>query len=972
MAGLWPYIEESVSFPSGANASGYPDFWMSTLGRTEGQWSCTRGRQYELDTVLAGAWNGTWRNDDGAFDPSNTSSIYYPQVTSFRAYRRRAQYPITNNKLTAAQATAGAQPNDDGSLVPSGSLPSNVYGNFTPTTSAGSYLCTVPGSSTVNSVLIDVRGFTVTPGGAFSGQATVSKTGSALTVAAFVQWYTAAGVSIGANTGSNVVLSGTGQVVSVSATAPSNAAGARFGLELETSPSGTVNVSMTNWQVEPNGTPSTYGQPGQWLPFITGYVLTWPQDWDNQGTYGISNVTGVDAFGWMSQRKLLSPTYMEVQATESNSLQFLYCLDEQAGSTQFFDATGQQKPIGFVNRGPGVSGFTAVAGATIASLTGVVPEGIPGPVAQISQPATGSGSIVLALTDTTNTWPSTSTGWTRAWACNPSAGAALSTPVMWQLIQSLPLTESTNLGTTYILSGVTTGGFPTLAVSRNGTVLYNVFYASKNVADGAMHRFMVTMSSNGLTVTLFVDGVQALQYTDGSDMRFTPMNGCDLFGTPAAANLNQYSCISQWGVALSGSEVATDYSTFQYGGSGNGNATSATRFQDCLRWSRWLGPQAEDNFTTGQTVNYGPATDLWATFSGASTGTDGQTALNNVVQTENGNGFMSAYGTATLKSRRSRYNVTPSVVFGEHDVASGEIPYTATGFGFDPTRVGNDGQITQQQSNAVTRVYNPQSSSAQTFGDIPITRTANSTYPYELQDYANFLVGKYQFPQQRLIRITIKPSSYTLSGAPSINAWLACLGLEQGDCVQVNRRPPNAPEVTLIGFVEQIVWTMDDATNASVDLQISAYSAQQFWQLGSISTTLHTAIGASGVTNCTINPLADAATNPVQANISSAGQPFEWIIDAGTASAELITITSPNPGSVGYASAILNIGTCMRVDTGATGTGFRFTHSVGAVIQDIGGYAEQSQYTYAGLEAVLTAATLNTYDLCGATTIMGY
>jgi hypothetical protein len=55
----------------------------------------TRGKEYELDQVQPGEMEFTLRNDDGAFDPTNASSPFYPQVLSYRLCRLRAQYPPT-------------------------------------------------------------------------------------------------------------------------------------------------------------------------------------------------------------------------------------------------------------------------------------------------------------------------------------------------------------------------------------------------------------------------------------------------------------------------------------------------------------------------------------------------------------------------------------------------------------------------------------------------------------------------------------------------------------------------------------------------------------------------------------------------------------------------------------------------------------------------------------------------------------
>jgi hypothetical protein len=246
----------------------------------------------------------------------------------------------------------------------------------------------------------------------------------------------------------------------------------------------------------------------------------------------------------------------------------------------------------------------------------------------------------------------------------------------------------------------------------------------------------------------------------------------------------------------------------------------------------------------------------------------------------------------------------------------------------------------------------------------------NTLSPYEVIDAAHYLVNRNQAPIQRVETINVPVSSFTNPGV-STSAWAACLPLEIGSRVRVNRRPPGASVITFDGFIESISWLIDDAGNASVDLEMSPAAGLAFWQLGSTALTVKNTITANATT-CVINPMSDSATNAIQSNISAAGNTYEWIIDQGLSTAELITVTSPVAGSAGYASATLNIGTCQRLDTGATGTGFRFGHAIGAAINDIGGYAAETQYTYAGLQAILNASTLNSFDVLDSTAIVGY
>ena len=88
--------------------------------------------------------------------------------------------------------------------------------------------------------------------------------------------------------------------------------------------------------------------------------------------------------------------------------------------------------------------------------------------------------------------------------------------------------------------------------------------------------------------------------------------------------------------------------------------TSSSRYLDILRWGRYQGEYLIDEFSTGTTIEYGTPSELLASRDQA--GTDVVTALQTVVDTENGVHYVSNSGTITFKARRSRYNDDTPVV----------------------------------------------------------------------------------------------------------------------------------------------------------------------------------------------------------------------------------------------------------------------------------------------------------------------
>lgn len=967
----WPLMDYAFSLDSSPTTTSV--HWLSATERTIDKATAKRGKAYETDQYQTGEAQLSIQNTDGAYDPGNTSGPFYPQVKLYRGYRHRAQFPATINLLTASQATAGTVTYDssgNSTALAAAVLPTWVTGNYVPSTDgAGHYTNAVPGSPAANTRLIQVQGWSVTPGQTYSGGITVQSTASITLQVVWVTTFANGTQTSTGGTGATHAVT-TSQRMTGSFTAPANAVGVEMCLFL-VSGSSACTVTSSLYQVEFGASSSSYVQPNPWYPIFSGYVERWPQTWTRNGTYGRLDLTCVDIFGWLSQRPLHSAAYQEILQTSPGPA-FLYCLDEPSvANPLFYDATGQQQPIGFASRGTSIStGFTATAGQPIKTLT-TTPYGIPGSVAEIDAAASVSGSVIIPLLDTANTWPPTGSAWSRGWSCNPSAITAGANVIIWQLIQALPITAGLNLGNTYIQvgAGPASSGYAFLQVARAGSLLVNTFSATVVVTDGGWHRFLVTMSADGKTVSLWVDDVFSVSYTDASDMRFPPMNGADLLGTPAASNTTQYSCLTQWNRALSATEIANDYSTFLFGGSGKGTASSASRWTDILRWAQYAGLQSADNFSSGETVAYGPAVELAATR--ASSGVDVVSALQTVCDTENGTMYVARDGTVTLKARRARYNQnTPVVTFGEN-VAGGEIPYTAVAFTLDPTRLANDAQMTQTLTQAVARYVDTTGD----LGSVQIQRDLNTLNSNELGDAAKFLVNRNKTPAQRSESITVPVSSFT-NPAVSTAVWAAVLPLEIGARVRINRRPPAAPIITFDGFIESIAWTFDDNLNAEVTFEVSPATGLSFWEVGSSHTTVHTAVSIGG-TSLVIDPLPDSATNPIQAVVSSAGNLYEWVVDWGTSKAEYVTVVKPTPNSAGYATATLQIGACFNLATGASGTGFQFAHSIGAVFQDIGGITQTSVWQgYASLPLldsyINPAGALDTYSTLDSTTIVGY
>jgi hypothetical protein len=554
----------------------------------------------------------------------------------------------------------------------------------------------------------------------------------------------------------------------------------------------------------------------------------------------MSNLTCVDAFGWLSQRKLLSSAYEEVLALNPT---WFYPLDESAPAQPsipalFYDLTANRSPLGISNGTPPPTAL-ATPGTGLTATGGWLPQGAGGPTFGLPDTTVGSpfSAQYLDLTQGGKyaAGPATSS-WTRMFAFRtPQKSGAAGTGYFFRIGNNAVVGQQITIfgnydGSTGNFGGGTTGYGLTILVYQNGVNTAELAVNASvlnNMSDGGWH--FLLFGSSGTTIKGWYDGnpmyVGASGYipfaVSQNIEKHDDFAGLSIAGPP----YGEVAVVAEFPMLLTDAQASALYSAFRYGGSGLGVASSGTRYQDILRWGNWRGLQSVDTFTTGETNAYGPATEMNAPAS--SQGTDVVSMLQTVVDTDSGSHYVAADGTITFKSRRSRYNQgTPSVIFGEN-TGAGEIPYTNVSTGYDPTRIANDISTNQTQTSATQRVIDTTSTNA--YGDIQLTRTLNTLSPLEQLDAAQYLARRNAQPVQRVEGISVD-----VGANPTSAIWTAMLGLELGARVRVMRRPPlGAATIQVDGFLEQINWSFDDKGNASADLQISVNNNQQYWQLDS-------------------------------------------------------------------------------------------------------------------------------------------
>lgn len=273
-----PQVFYEFAFNADPGQSVLPPYWQDLSSRVLWPWDTMRGRQYELDTNETGEWHPRLDNRDGALDPGNTASPFYPNVLLYRQGRIRVV--LGNNLLLPDQASAG-----DWSGLPAGpcSPPVGVTGfNGAPGTIAviggsafaGSrtWTTTVPsGTPGADLLTVAVPQVTAGTGYTFSAQVQATTTGQSPACYLAVNWLAANGTVAATAFGSPSTLtggSGTWTGLTVSGTAPTGAVAAALRVVTSTTPSANSTIWTDGLQLE------TRGYATRWqMPYQTGVNL---------------------------------------------------------------------------------------------------------------------------------------------------------------------------------------------------------------------------------------------------------------------------------------------------------------------------------------------------------------------------------------------------------------------------------------------------------------------------------------------------------------------------------------------------------------------------------------------------------------------------------------------------------------------------------------------------------------------------
>ncbi|GHB55400.1 hypothetical protein GCM10010331_49030 [Streptomyces xanthochromogenes] len=903
----WPLIEDGWAPYWNANGGAPWDRFVEVTGRTMGTGGSQRGRQYELDQVRTGELSLTLANTDGVLDPTNSSGPFYGHVAPYQPYRKRAMWPPSINLLSQIMATGGDL---GGYAVGANVYNADIFSDTDPTfsgiivTSATAYQGSnvlqfgVPSGSAVGARICRTMEPAVLPGQTYTMQMRIRNVtpSTTLQVKAGIGWYLAPLAPATSFTyGSTVTLTGSATaswtLITVTATAPAGAMAVDIDAVVAATAAATCSIQVDAWQFEKGGSASAWVQPGVWYPMYEGFVERWTPTW-KYGTYGTVSPTAVDAFALLSQVKLDDPL---TEAINAASPRFAYRLDDPAGSTTFTEAFGAYNAAGIARSkyGPGV----IAAGTQITAtdpLNGIF-TGSSGTVTTFTNPSPGQGggfaSSVIDLTTAGITGPTNPASWTRCVAFRYTGPTPTDAACIWSSMdRQHAATGLFATGSRIFLSIFPDGHLHLVIGGPTGSFGNTTFTANNgsfpNVLDGNWHLAIFGWNQAAGEIRTSLDGNN--WFFTGFTSAITPtglvsdsLGAWYDIGLGGAAGDNWQGDIAfacEFSSYLFNNNTDAIYAAWK--NSFTGESTDA-RYSRILQYA---GSTALSNIQTGLTTSMGPA---------AFGGQDALTALQAVVDTENGEHFVGTNGRVNFRSRAARYNaLTPAYTFGEN-VAAGEFPYEDCQLDYDPTHLAN--QITVTQSGTGQTFAAQDATSIQAYMPRTLTRSINSSSAAECQDAADYLLSRYKQPSTRVSSLKLHPSAY-----PAL--WPVVLGLELGTRVRVMRRPPNLNAIQIECFVESIKIDWDDNGEATVTLQCSPADTTPYAIFAAWHTTLKTTV-ASGVTSITINNSQDN-TNPLASQLAAGTQ---IVLGQNTANQETVTVSAVGVTSTGWTSAVITL-----------------------------------------------------------------
>lgn len=918
LIGSWPRILIQIAWNAGGNSTA-PNHWYTVSKRLRGSWKAAlAGRQYELDAVTSGQMTFRLDNLDGAFDPDNTAGPYYPYVLPYRRARLVAQVSPSQNLLypwVAAGTKTLSMAASAGTIATVTGLAASPSGLSTAQTwtllsGTGLYVGFGLAGGVQAWTSHDCEGTTVTPGAFYSAGVDLQLAAGGMTslnCQVKIQWYDLTGNLLDQSAGPSVALTTAWQRTTVGGTAP---AGAAFALALIVTLEATTadtTVHTTAWQLE-QGPATGYASPGSWNQLWQGFIERWPQSYDNNGKYGLVNVTAVDALAPLSQLTYQDVMPGRLSAAQPADLQCAYDLatpdtsPDIPGGSAFLPYAGAQSGTGALD----IVGTAITTGASITSTDSLgTLWAVPGPVttltnSQASSLGTSAGATYLQPFDGTGHLMLPAGGWTRLicfrTTLQPNSGGRFAVATIWGATGPGYLTGSGDESVANL--EIYSDGYCTTKLhnAANTSEIY-VRNPYHYVCDGNWHCALVSLSADGMTGRITVDGssagfaaaasVASSTYTVDAIGATLTTNGA---GENTAPFNGDIAYFAQWNTVLDEATANDLTAGFARGWADDAIPARISRLLDLASFH----PGSAANFTSVGSNGYVGAQAL--------TGRSALDAIQESATTENGQFAVDRFGDPTLFGKLWRWiQDTPVVTFGE-DAAAGEVPVQGDiTFEQDPAHLYNDVQITcdgASDATDTTQLQESQDTDSQTaYFPQSLTRTINPQTVQTGKDMADYLLSLYKDPHTRLQGVSVD-----LAHSPTLQAKV--MALRFADLVRVMKRPQLAPAKQLDGFIERLEWAGDDTGQAlQLRLQVSPAAQYRYWIISAAWAAL-SADTAAGVSTVTVGPVNGDSDVAAQYVIPAG---YQMTLGYGTADAETVTVQSVETVTAGYATVQLTL-----------------------------------------------------------------
>jgi hypothetical protein len=832
-----------------APANSIPASFGTAIANRTYSFSTRRGRTYELGRIEAGECNLTVNNSDGLFDPSNTSSAFYPNVLPYKPIEIACAYPLTGNILndtnlapvvpegspsTPAKVRTSVGANDSNFEL---GVVSNWYstsGNISALTGnphSGTYSLQI---QTTTSALLDIP--------VVSGQkitisywvycATTSNVytavyDGALPVATVNPFVLGSSPLAGylAGSGASYTANSTYTQKVITVTPQTN----RIVLVIGNNNSPNAIIYIDDVQVEFGATASTYTTTGPKIyNLFSGFVERYPQTYQAPNR-GQSNLLATDALGSMSQVSLNS-LYASYLLQDANQALYYYPCNENDKSTAAFNQSVYSQPNltyvqllkgGGTGSGSGSSVFGVGAADYQLLLKGMNTTGAQGNVGTGTSGApVGTFLGTTGLTDLVfSSTPLTFSFWYYA-----GASDAVSAP----FTDSTIFATTDNSGTYLLQWRINATGYLTLVASKiigdgvaTETILYTATTSAGLVTANKAYycKFGVSKSGGTLSWSFYVSNGTNQESSSGTS---SPSGWASVSGLSAiyigAPCLNNDGVVGHLAIQR-GSTSGLTYQNIGFFGQLTGSSTpeqTGTRFSNMMKYFSGF--------------NYVPfASDLGRSQMQAFTPTNTNFVdyAQSIADTESGTWFIDGGGFVNFDNRWDKLQkITPSVIFGD---SAGEVPYAGGDLvvNYDPTYIYNDVEISRNGGVTANAV---DSNSVFNYFPRSYTKTLYNNADSEAVDTANFILSRYKDAH-------LRPEQIKLTPARNPSIWASVLGLEVSDYVRVNKRPLGSASISIDCFIERIEHHFDAQTGDWEVVVTLSPAVATYWNLGAMQAT---------------------------------------------------------------------------------------------------------------------------------------